>query len=154
LVPRTSAWGLLGLLGLAVAWEGARLHPYESAYLNPIAVLSAGPRTEQWLEGGHWGSALKEGSEWLQINAEPDAVIYAPLFGQLARLYLGKRMSVSYSAAEFLDASRPRYLMLVTRRAFYSRAMLRIEASREPIFTIRRQRSTLLEIYRNDEPDS
>lgn len=154
LVPRTAAWCVLGLLGLVVAWEGARLHPYESAYLNPIAVLLAGPRTEQWLEVGYWGSALKEGSEWLQINVEPDAVIHAPVFGDIARRYLAGRMSVSYSADEFLDASRPRYLMLVTRWALYDPATRSIEASREPIFAIRRQRSTLLEIYRNDAPDS
>ena len=145
------AWATLGVLGLIVVLELVRAHPYESAYVNPVASLAA-PRTEGWIELDYWGNSLKEGAAWLDRNAEPDARIHAPVLRHIARHYLGDRVSAEMPRAGFDDVSKPRYLLLLTRRAFYRAGVRAIVATREPVFAIRRGRGTLLEIYRNRAP--
>jgi hypothetical protein len=46
------------------------------------------------------------------------------------------------------DATRPQYLMLMLREAWFTPRLARIAASERPLFTVRRQGSTLLAIYR------
>jgi hypothetical protein len=42
----------------------------------------------------------------------------------------------------------PQYLMLITRKALYTPRIVDVRARLQPIFTIQRQKATLLEIYR------
>lgn len=46
----------------------------------------------------------------------------------------------------------PYYVVAMTRRAFYSTGVVEIRGALHPVFTIMRQGSTLLEIYRLDTP--
>ena len=147
-----TGWAIVaGAIGLAI-WENARIHPYQSAYLNPIASVLGGDRTEEWVEVEYWGHPFKEGAEWLNEHAEPDAVVYVPFGDHVAAHYLAREPESQLTAAEFVDPARPRYLMFITRRALYNRIMRHAEAQWEPVFEIRRQRATLLRIYRNSVP--
>ncbi len=146
---KRSGWAIVAVaIGLAF-WETARIHPYQSAYLNPIASAAGGDRTEEWVEVEYWGHAFKEGAEWLNEHAEPDAVVYVPFGDQVAAHYLAREPESGLTAAQFVDPTRPRYLMFITRRALYRRIMHHAEARWEPVFEIRRQNATLLRIYRN-----
>ena len=149
---KLTGWAIVIVaIGLA-AWETERIHPYQSAYLNPIASALGGDRTEEWVEVEYWGRAFKEGAEWLNEHAEPDAVVYVPFGDHVAAHYLKREPESQVTTAQFVDPTRPRYLMFITRRALYKRIMRHAETQWEPIFEIHRQRATLLRIYRNQAP--
>jgi hypothetical protein len=48
--------------------------------------------------------------------------------------------------------TRPYYLVVMTRRAIYGAEVKEVRGALRPVFTIDRQGSTLLEIYRLDTP--
>jgi hypothetical protein len=151
---KRSGWAIVAVaIGLAV-WETARIHPYQSAYLNPVASGLGGERTDEWVEVEYWGHAFKEGAEWLNEHTESDALVYVPFGDHVAAHYLAQEPESQLTAAEFVDPSRPRYLMFITRRALYTRIMHHAEIHWEPVFEIRRQDATLLRIYRNQAPSS
>jgi hypothetical protein len=106
------------------------------------------------VEVEYWGHTFKEGAEWLNENAELDAVVYVPFGDHVADHYLAREPESQVTAAQFVDPAKPRYLMFITRRALYKRIMQHAEARWEPVFEIRRQNSTLLRIYRNQAPAS
>jgi hypothetical protein len=152
LTAKLAGWTIV-MVAIGVAgWETARTHPYQSAYLNPIASALGGDRTEEWVEVEYWGRAFKEGAEWLNEHAEPDAVVYVPFGDHVAAHYLKRETESQITAAQFADPARPRYLMFITRRALYKRIMHHAETRWEPVFEIQRQRATLLRIYRNRAP--
>jgi hypothetical protein len=153
-VAKRCGWAVIAVAVGLGCWDSARMHPYQSAYLNPIASALGAERTDEWLEVEYWGHAFKEGAEWLNENAEPDAVVYVPFGDQVATHYLTRAPESQLTAAQFVDPSRPRYLMFITRRALYKRIMHHAEAQWEPVFEIRRQDATLLRIYRNQGPVS
>jgi hypothetical protein len=151
---KRSGWAVVVvMIGLGI-WESARIHPYQSAYLNPIASAIGGDRTDEWVEVEYWGHAFKEGAEWLNEHAEPDAVVYVPFGADVAAHYLAREPESQLTAAQFVDPTRPRYLMFITRRALYKRVMRHAEIQWQPVFEIRRQHATLLRIYRNQAPAS
>jgi hypothetical protein len=137
-----------GILALLVG-PLARTHPYQSAYLNPVANGLAGPRAEEWLEVEYWGGAYKEGAAWITRHAEADAPVYVPIGEHLVAHYLGQERLAERNPSDFFDTSRPRYVMFITRSSWYPPWVRRVERSYEPVHTIRRQRATLLKIYSN-----
>jgi hypothetical protein len=151
---RALPWAI-ALCGAASCVEIARVHPYETAYLNQVANAIGGPNTEDWVEVEYWGNAYKEGAEWINRHAEEGARVFFPLGGgqrsgeDIARYYLERPIVPSGTLAEFSDASRVSYLMFITRAAWYDDLIRGVRAHYEPVYTIRRQRATLLEIYSN-----
>jgi hypothetical protein len=49
----------------------------------------------------------------------------------------------------FENQGRPAYLMLMTRKALYRPEIERVVRRYEPIFAVRRQKGTLLNVYSN-----
>ncbi|HEY5657860.1 MAG TPA: glycosyltransferase family 39 protein [Myxococcota bacterium] len=151
---RALPWSL-ALCGLVTAWEIAQVHPYETAYLNPVANGLGGPKTEEWVEVEYWGNAYKEGAEWINRHAEEEARVFFPLGGgqrsgeDIARFYLERPIVRRGTLAAFAETSTPGYLMFITRSAWYDDLIREVRARYAPVYTIRRQRATLLEIYSN-----
>jgi hypothetical protein len=154
-VARRALPQLMALAGVTTAVEIARVHPYETAYLNQIASAIGGPHTEEWVEVEYWGNAYKEGAEWINRHAEEDARVFFPLGGghrsgeDISRYYLERPIVPRGTLAEFGDTSRVSYLMFITRVAWYDDLIRGVRSRCEPVYTIRRQRATLLEIYTN-----
>lgn len=150
----TLRWAPAALV-LWLFFEIASVHPYQTAYLNPVAVRLGAPRGEEWVELEYWGSPYKAGAEWLNLNAEEDAVVYLPLGGgqrsgeDVARHYLRRPLERRGSLDRFRDRSAPQYLMFITRMSWYDDMIRGVRAEYDPVYTIERQRSTLLEIYSN-----
>jgi hypothetical protein len=137
---------VFGYMGLGLVW----IHPYYNAYLNEVtnALLE---RAEDLFEVEYWGQSYKEGAEWLNLNAEPDADIYVGLNKQIADRYLNRKSRElnEHSLPEFEDPGRVAYFMVITRKAVYRESIEHIVRSFEPVFSIRRQKGTLLHVYTN-----
>ncbi len=150
-----AAWAIAALALLATLVEVAALHPYQSAYLNPIANAIGSPRTEEWVEVEYWGGSYKEAADWLNRHAPEDALVYFPIGGgqrsgeDVAQYYLRRRIARRGTLEQFRDTSTPRYLVFITRSAWYDDMIRDVRAHYEPVYAIRRQRGTLLEIYAN-----
>lgn len=105
------------------------------------------PNTEESFELEYWGQAYKEGAAWLAANAPAHAVIRVPIHPQSARPYLeGSHRLIGPGAP--VDESRPHYVMFITRRALYDAGIHAVERTGSPVYTIQRQKATLLKIYR------
>jgi 4-amino-4-deoxy-L-arabinose transferase-like glycosyltransferase len=126
------------------------IHPHPSAYLNPVARAAIPGPPERWLELEYWGHAYKEGARWLNENAEAGAEIWLPMAvnAEVARYYL-ERESVVGIDERFFDASRPRYAMFITRRAFYPVGLEPVRRRCPLAWSIRAGGATLLEIRDN-----
>ena len=141
------AFTLLGLGTLHLFWSLVQIHPYQDAYLNEITNAAIPERAETYFEVEYWGNPYKEGARWLDRNMEPGTVVYVP-WSRAADFHL-ERKSRRIDVDAFTDARRPAYLMLNTRTAYYGPFLRRVEREYRPVFSIRRQKATLLRIYEN-----
>lgn len=132
----------IGALTLAV------LHPYPNAVLGAPARLLAGQESDRQFELDYWGQSYLEAGRWLDAHAESDAEVIVPLFAPLARHSTPRDVRAG-SVADWLPDDRPRYLMVLTRRAYWDEPLRDLELARAPDFEIRRSGGRLLAIYRN-----
>ncbi|HXT21888.1 MAG TPA: hypothetical protein VN923_14140, partial [Thermoanaerobaculia bacterium] len=132
---------------LVLSLELAAIHPYADAYLNAPARWLLGPEAQHQVELEYWGSSYKEGAEWLARHAPPGAFVLVPIGAHAAAPSLVGRFELVPHDG-WRDGSRPQYLMVITREAWYSPRLRQIVATQRPLFTVRRQGSTLLAIYR------
>jgi len=124
------------------------LHPYAGAYLNPAARLFAGTPTDATFELEYWGQSYHEGAAWLEANAPPGAEVIVPLFAEVAERELS--LPVRAGGAELLRANdRPRYLMLIRRRAYFDAGLRELSERDAPVFRVERSGGTLLAIHAN-----
>jgi hypothetical protein len=72
--------------------------------------------------------------------------VVVPVASHVAAPYLAGRLELSPHAARRNDG-RPLYLMLMMREAWHTPGLRRSIAGRTPVFTVRRQGSTLLAVY-------
>ena len=147
---RSGALGLLALVPFAAsAWTLATLHPYAGASLNaPTRWLLEGPSDESF-ELEYWGQSYLEGARWIASHGEPDAEVIVPLFADLARQSSDRPVRAG-RVADWEPTDRPRYLMMITRRAYYDPPLAKLERQRVPLFEISRSGGSLLTIYGND----
>lgn len=146
LVATAGATAVAALL-IAHAVSLARVHPYADAWLSPAARLWLGPEAQRRVELEYWGASYAEGCSWLAANAPPGSRVLVPIASHVAAPCLAGRFElVPHDGLR--DASRPRYLMLMAREAWYTPRLREVVATREPVFAVRRQGSTLLAVYR------
>lgn len=127
----------------------ALLHPYPNAVLGAPARLLAGEDSDRLFELDYWGQSYLEAARWLDAHAESDAEVIVPLFAPLARLSTRRELRAG-SVADWLPGDRPRYLVVLARRAYWDEPLRELERRRAPDFEIRRSGGQLLAIYRND----
>lgn len=148
---RTLAAGLLpAVFAVVTLVELAFQHPYETAYVNPIVGRLIDGPTERFFEVEYWGNAYKEGGAWINQHTAPDTVVYhVPSGGELVKYYVDRPVLPSDEFGTFEDSKVPKCVMFITRIAWYDDLMRRLDRDDEPVFTIKRQRATLLKIYYN-----
>ncbi|HEV8238624.1 MAG TPA: universal stress protein [Thermoanaerobaculia bacterium] len=132
---------------VVVAIDLAAIHPYADAYLNAPARLALGPEAQRCVELEYWGASYKEGAEWLTAHAPRDSFVLVPLGSHAAAPFLADRFTLVPHDGSY-DTTHPQYLMLMMREAWFTPRLARIAATQRPVFTVRRQDSTLLAIYR------
>jgi hypothetical protein len=150
--PRAAYAGLVTAGYVFVVGSLISIHPYASAYLNEVTNAMIRGGSEEQFAVEYWGHAYKEGVEWLLPRISEDDEVFVPIAPHLPGNYM-KRAVRHGSLKRFRDRSRRRYLMFITRRSEYNRLIRAVELEYEPVFSIRRQKATLLEIYRNDSID-
>ena len=127
----------------------AHLHPYPGAGLGAPARLLTEPPSDEVFELEYWGQSYLEGARWLEAHAEPEAEVIVPLFAELAQHSLTRPVRAG-RVRDWLPPDRPRYLMMIARRAYYDAPLHALDAEREPVFELRRSGGRLLAIYGND----
>jgi hypothetical protein len=145
---------MAGCVGVAFAYttvEMIRIHPYHNAYLNEVTNAWLPGNAEDMFEVEYWQQPYKEGAEWLNAYAEPDAEVYVAFWPNCAEPYLKRksRPLEDHELVLFEDRTQVRYLMVTTRKAMYREPIEAIVRTYEPIFTVRRQKGTLLKVYSN-----
>jgi hypothetical protein len=135
---------------LIALWPLFSTHPYQSAYMNPLARSLAGPHAEEWLELEYWGGAYKAGAQWINENTPRETTVYIPIGESVARHSL-RRPAGRWKSFQkhFPLTRRPQYLMFITRSGWYDPAIHEIRRHYKPVHTIQTQDTTLLEIYSN-----
>ncbi|MEZ4215546.1 MAG: glycosyltransferase family 39 protein [Myxococcota bacterium] len=140
----------LAPFALAVAGVVA-VHPYANAFLNPVARLLARGPTDATFEIEYWGQSYLEAARWLAKHAEPTAEVVVPQFAALAEHELDLPVREA-GVREWRATDRPRYLVVMSRRAYWSPPLADVARTEAPVFEIRRSGGQLLAIYRNAAP--
>ena len=123
------------------------IHPYEDAYLNEAVNAAIPGHAEEVFELEYWASTYKEGGAWLNQHVPGPAAVLAPLAPQVAYHAVDRRFTLINT--DHADGySGPQYLMRITRKTLYTPRIVAVRAWLQPVFTIQRQKATLLEIYR------
>ncbi len=138
------------LAGIIVAlpfltWSATmiRIHPYELVYFNFLLGGAAGAERKCYncgLATDYWGSSYRQGIEWLNANAEHDALVVVPIAGHIVRAVQRMwvrpdlRIAVTrHKSDEFLHQSlqgvRPGhiYVMYITRTRAYGELVRRVD---------------------------
>jgi hypothetical protein len=137
---------IVGISGVFIAWlavEGAVAFPYGGSWVNPPARILLGPRLEQTIEVEYWGAPYREGLRWLRDSAPGDAVVCVPVAGHLIEW----QPELLRADIEADCNGQPDYVMLITRFSEWPGEYLMLRDT-EPVFTVSRFRSRLLEVYR------
>ncbi len=78
--------------------------------------------------------------------------MYVPFFGHCAAVYLRRPVIINPELQDdFFDETTPNYFMYITRVSRYDRTIQYLENNYEPIFQIRRQKATLVKVFKNTE---
>jgi len=132
------------VVGVCVLWaltDARGAFPYAGGYVNPVVRRALGQRLERTLELEYWGTAYKEGVEWLTRQADAGARVCVPVAGHLVGWYR-TRADVSYGCG--YDSS---YVMYIHRLPFMNESLRRLDET-PPAFEVRRYGARLLAIYR------
>lgn len=141
-------WGCVAATVVPTCVSLVTIHPYADAYLNEVTnALLPGP-AEDYFEVEYWGSSYGEGARWLAARAEPDAILYA-FWHENDKFYLTGRFRAFDPSFLQNDGGPPRYAMLMSRKAAYDDFMRVVVRDYEPVFAIRRQKATLMRIFKN-----
>jgi hypothetical protein len=137
------------IIFVSVGAELIWVHPYHNAYLNEVTNALIKDNTQDVFEVEYWGQSYKEGAEWLSAHVEHDAEIYVWLISANPYLKQKSKGLNEDTLPRFEDGTRPAYFMVMTRKGMYKRPIEHIVRNYDPIFTIRRQKAVLLNIYSN-----
>jgi len=73
---RYVASGAVICIFLALAWQDATIHPYQTVFFNYLVGGVKG--AEDRFELDYWGNSLKTASQWINAHAERNSRIYVP----------------------------------------------------------------------------
>jgi hypothetical protein len=139
-------------LAAEIAFDVARIHPYEDAYLNPLVRRQAPGRNEHRFEIEYWGGSYREVARWLNQNAERGASILAPIAPHCLAPYVRPDLEVRERMRPRRAAERAPYLVFMTREAWYPPLGLdAVVAGGPPLYSVRTPVGTLALVYRPEQ---
>jgi hypothetical protein len=115
----------------------ARLHPYQGIYYNALAGGPQGAYDRYPQE--YWGSSYVLGTQWLNENTPPDALILARVGGHLVTNYLaGDRRVIPDEELPTLAPDTPLYVIYMVRRDKYDWIVEYADEMLEPDYLLAR----------------
>jgi len=163
----------VGLLLVPGVWACLASHPFQIAYWNALGGGPAGAYARGEPQAGdYWGSSYRQGLEWLNAHAEPEALLAVPVIEHAVRLVAPRRLrsdlvlldvTTPYSPelrpgwADFLSRAareRPIYTMFVVRRDWMNPLMADCLRRLEPEAFWQLEGAPILAIYRWRPPGS
>ncbi|MBI2410424.1 MAG: glycosyltransferase family 39 protein [Candidatus Kerfeldbacteria bacterium] len=130
---------------IVVGWlvnESRQVHPYEGAYFNELVRLIIPAHIETVFEVEYWGASYREGVDWLNTHAAPNAVVCVPDGMHMVEMY-PRRLDILLHCGD--DST---YVMYYTRGGprKIPAPMLLNQQSTQRVYTISRQHSDYLYI--------
>lgn len=93
LASRPAKAVLLALLLLTGSYQVVATHPFQIAYWNALAGGTAGADKLNLPQAGdYWGMSYRLGMDWLNENAEPNALLAVPVVEHAVRLVAPERL--------------------------------------------------------------
>lgn len=127
---------------IVVLWlliEIARVHPYEGSYVNEAGRIALQPDIGAEIELEIWGASLREGVEWINANAQTNAVVCVPTAPVLLGWY-ARRADITLGCTE-----NTTHVMFFMRTTVLKEGL--IASLPAPVFTVSRYGSDLLRVY-------
>jgi len=136
--------GILVLTSVILIYESILIYPFGGSYFNQGLRLAIPENIEKYFEIEYWGASYRQGIEWLNRNAVSNSIICLPFAEHLVQFY-PIRGDLIYACA--LDSN---YLMFFTRQTYLPSDLDQHfnYLNKEPIYSIERYNSNLLEIYK------
>jgi hypothetical protein len=138
-MPRWVSVIFVSFVVLSLTHEVISLHPFEGSYRNEVVRLMNPVDMDRRYEIEYWGASYKQGLDWLQDNAEPNAEVCVPVAGLLISWY-EPRPDLTFNCSR-----QTSYVMFFTR---YSELKQATFDQMTPIMTIERMGASLLKIYK------
>ncbi len=135
---------ILSITLLSLSYETFLIYPYGDSYFNEVLRTLIPAHIENKLEIEYWGTTYREGVNWLDQNASKNAKICVPVADHLVQFY-PLRQDLTFGCG-----SDSNYLMFFTRYTYLPESIIKyLDNSRnQPIFTISRYNSNLMNIYK------
>jgi len=145
--PKVKFWGRVavgGVVFLSLLIEFAIIFPFGDSYFNEAARLIFPKHLEKKFEIEYWGATLRQGTAWLNENAEPNSAICVPMATHLMQFY-PLRADLSVGCVK-----GAKYLMFFTRYTYLPADLESVYkySDQTPIYTISRYHSDLLYIFK------
>ncbi len=128
-----------------------RTHPNGIAYFNGLVGGLSGAQAMNVPQAtDYWGNSYWQGSAWLNVHAEPDALLLVPVGGHIVRAAAPVRLrgDIQPWTPDGSAESSPLYVMYVTRHEFYGPFVRALERQSSPVHEIRVQGGAILRIHR------
>jgi hypothetical protein len=130
--------------------QALALHPNGIAYFNSfLGGLDRAQALDIPGATDYWGNSYWQGLAWLSEHAEPDALLIAPIASHVVRCAAPVRLRADVELwASDLDRGQTIYVMYITRKGWYRPLIRHLEKNARPVYAIRVQGGTLLNVYR------
>jgi hypothetical protein len=156
-------WVLISPFFIAWSYAMIRIHPYEIAYFN--FLIGGAKGAEEFCNCGvstdYWGSSYKQGTQWLNANAEYKATVVVPIGGHIVeatqKMWMRRDLNLvvpEQQSDELLDnllnevRPGPVYVMYVTRKRAYRGLVREIDSKGKLVFDIEVDGEPILKIMR------
>ena len=152
--PRPVSWRVLGYREATCPTAGDRDDSNDwpgSCCDRDAARAACEGDCDRTFEIEYWAQTHLEASRWLLENAAPGSEVVTPLFGHVTGHYLtGTSLAAREgSVADWAATDRARYLVVLSRRAWWTPEIENLARNQAPVFEIRRSGGQLLAIYAN-----
>ncbi|GAP39396.1 ArnT family glycosyltransferase [Flexilinea flocculi] len=129
---------------------------YQYIYFNKICGGLAGGKEKFGADEAtdYWGSSYRKGLKWLSKNADRDSKLYVAVGDHIVKLvdsiWLRDDIEVidAPQIAGSINKGKSVYIMFITRPSFYDPIALECLSKLDPVFEIRVNDVSILEIYK------
>lgn len=135
---------LFFILAFYFAVPFIRLHPYEMIYFNELVGSPKAVYTKGLFDIDFWGISLKEATNWLNANAQPNQKVYSTFdVAHIIQAYLRPDLKLDYNNYQTAD-----YLIILNRKTFFYPQIVNFLKGKQPIYTVTQAQVPLSWIYK------